>query len=74
MVQKFINKLQYRAERVVVWALRRCLTGYSAVVACEVARINAEHRQLRAEAQFVAADHWRHLNELHARLTALEKR
>jgi len=67
------QKIQYVAERVVVWTLRRVLVNYSAVVAREITRLDAHAAKLQTAVQFVAADHWKHLNDLNARLSQLEK-
>ena len=66
------QKIQYVAERVIVWTLRRVLLNYSSVVAREITRIDANSRTFQKQVQFVAADHWKHLNELNARLQRLE--
>ena len=66
------QKLQYLCERAVVWTLRRVLLNYSAVVAREISRIDANSQTLQKQVQYVAADHWKHLNELNARLQKLE--
>ncbi len=66
------QKIQYAAERVVVWTLRRVLVNYSAIVAREIARLDTNSRSLQTAVQFVSADHWKHLNDLNARLWKLE--
>jgi len=71
---KIKTKLQYVCERISVWCLNRVLIGLSAVIAAEIQRIDAESANLKSEIVIVAADHWKHLNELHKRLLKVESR
>jgi nucleoside-triphosphatase THEP1 len=72
MFHKFIDALRYRVERIVVWSLQRVLQKYSAVIAREIARIDAESNQFRSDVIFVAQDHFESLNQLHSRVEKLE--
>jgi len=69
MFRKFANKLQYASERIVVWALRRVLYNYSAVVATEFGKVG----QFRSEVIAVAFDHWTKLADLNERVSKLER-
>lgn len=68
-MQKIADKLQYAAERIVVWALRRVLFNYSAVVAKEFGKVD----QFKSEVLAVAHDHWNKLSDLNARVSKLER-
>lgn len=72
MFQKFIQLLQQSCERFIVFGLRRCMDAYSVVIAKEFNRVDAEAQQFRSEVRYVAADHFRSLQALHARLSKLE--
>ena len=69
MFKKIIAKVQYASERAVVWALRRVLFNYSAVVAREFAKTD----QFRSEVITVAQDHWNRLADLNKRVSKLEE-
>ena len=74
MFQTIIQKFQYRAERVIVWCLSRCLTGYSRVVAREVARIDAQAAKFESEAKQVAEALVQACLKLDLRLKAVESK
>jgi len=74
MFQTIIQKLQYAAERAVVWCLNRCLTEYSRVVAREVARIDAQAAKFESDAKQVAEALVQACMKLDSRLKAIESK
>jgi len=64
------QKFNYACERVVLWCIRGFLLRHSVVIAKEFARLDADSKQFRAEVQFVAADHFRHLQHLETKTNA----
>jgi len=66
-IQQRFNEI---CERVVLWCIRAFLLRYSVVIAKEFARLDADSKQFRAEVQFVAADHFRHLQHLETKTNA----
>lgn len=69
-----MNFIKYKLERLIVWALQRCLTQQAWVLTGEFAKLTNRANTFEREVKMVAADHWRHLNELHERLLKLENR
>ena len=66
--------VKYRCERFTVWALERVLQNQAIVIAFAFKDAIEIRDQFQREVKYVAADHWKHLNALDARLKALESR
>jgi len=70
MLKQFVR---HKAERFCVWALQQCLTKQAWVLTREFKRLTDRADTFEAEVQFVAADHYKHLNALHERMLKLEQ-
>ena len=66
--------IRYKLERLIVWALERCLLNQAWVITREFKKLTDRANKFEGEVKFVAADHWKHLNELHERLLKLESK
>ena len=64
------QEVNYMYERAVLWCIRGFLLRHSVVIAKEFGRIDAESKKFQAEVQFVAADHFRHLQHLETKTNA----
>jgi len=73
-LENFAAFVRYRCERFTVWALERVLQNQAIVIAFAFKDAIEIQDRFQREVKYVAADHWKHLNNLDARLKALESR
>ncbi len=66
--------LRYRLERLLVWALERCLAQFIFVIGSEVCKLNAKADQFESEVKQGSDVFTSALVNLDARLKALETR
>ena len=64
------QRFNYACERVVLWCIRGFLLRHSVVIAKEFGRIDTELKKFQAEVQFVAANHWLHLQHQEEKINA----
>jgi hypothetical protein len=70
-MNNFVNQI---FERVAYWSFKRILLGYAKVFSTGLFALEAHQDRFEQQAKAVAADHWKHLNELNQRLLKLESK
>jgi hypothetical protein len=70
-IKQFFNNA---CEWIVYWSFKRILLGYAAVFAAGLFHLEGRQDKFESQVKVVAADHWKHLNELHQRVLKLENK
>ena len=63
-----------KVERLIIWAMQSCMNNQTIALLAAFNTVGQRANQFEADVKYVATDHWKHINDLDARLRAIESR